>query len=208
MSVLLPEVDPLHKVSIIPRGVGALGYTMQLPLEDRYIISQKELLARICVLLGGRAAEWILLGDVTSGAANDLEVATSIARRMVTEFGMSHRLGNVTLGHREGPVFLGKDLIERKDYSEETSRLIDEEIRKIVDDSYNKAVGILRENLSRLKSLAEALLEREILTAEEVKRIVGIEKDRGESNGKGEDASSQSLNRESLSFKKDANSDT
>jgi len=208
LSVLLPEVDPLHKVSIIPRGVGALGYTMQLPLEDRYIISQKELLARICVLLGGRAAEWILLGDVTSGAANDLEVATSIARRMVTEFGMSHRLGNVTLGHREGPVFLGKDLIERKDYSEETSRLIDEEIRKIVDDSYNKAVGILRENLSRLKSLAEALLEREILTAEEVKRIVGIEKDRGESNGKGEDASSQSLNRESLSFKKDANSDT
>ena len=172
LSVLLPEVDPLHKVSIIPRGVGALGYTMQLPLEDRYIISKKELFSRICVLLGGRASEWLLLGVITSGAANDLEVATSIARRMVTEFGMSNKLGNVALGRKAGPVFLGKDLVEHKDYSEETSRLIDEEIKAIVEDAYKHAVSVLRANLGKLKKLSNELLEREILTAEEVKSII------------------------------------
>jgi cell division protease FtsH len=164
LSVYIPNVDPLHKVSIIPRGIGALGYTMQLPLQD------------ICVLLGGRVAESLILGEISTGAENDIQIATNLARRMVTEFGMSPRLGSLALGRREGPVFLGKDLIEHKNYSEETSRMIDEEIKKIIDDAYGRAEGIIKENAKKLKNLSAALLEKEILEADEVRKILGCEK--------------------------------
>ena len=139
VSLLVPEVDLLHKVSIIPRGVAALGYTLQLPLQDRYIMSKSELLARITVLLGGRASEIINIGDVTTGAENDLEVATQMARKMVCQFGMSDKLGHLTFGRRNGLVFLGRDLAEERNYSEETAKKIDGEIRKIVDDCFQRA---------------------------------------------------------------------
>ncbi|RKY31289.1 MAG: cell division protein FtsH [Candidatus Omnitrophota bacterium] len=175
LSLYLPGVDPLHKVSIVPRGVSALGYTMQLPSQDRYILTKSELLDRICVLLGGRASEELILKDVTSGAQNDLEMATKLARKMVTELGMSSKLGHLTLGKKEGPVFLGRDLIEHKDYSDETARLIDQEVKKIVDEAYDRAKGIIEEHLDKLKLLATKLLEKEVLDSQEVKEIVGLE---------------------------------
>ena len=177
LSLYLPGADPLHKFSIVPRGISALGYTMQLPLQDRYILTKSELLDRLCVLLGGRAAEELVLKDITSGAQNDLEQATKLARRMVTELGMSEVLGNLTLGRKEGPVFLGRDLVEQKDYSDSTAQLIDKEVKRLVDEAYEKAKKILKENLEKLKILADRLLEKEVLTSEEVKEIVGFKKE-------------------------------
>ncbi len=173
LALLLPEVDPLHKVSIIPRGVAALGYTMQLPMQDRYIMTRQELVSRITVLLGGRASEVLNFGDITTGAENDLQIATQMARRMVTEFGMSDRLRNLTLGKREGLVFLGKDLVEERNYSDTTAQIIDEEIQKIIDEAYNRAKAMLQDNQEKLKILASTLFEKEVLDGEEVKRIVG-----------------------------------
>jgi cell division protease FtsH len=175
MSLLLPEVNPLKKVSIIPRGLAG-GYTFTPPLEDRHYWTKKELAAEIALMLGGRASEEINLNEVTTGAQNDLEMATQMARRMVTQFGMSEKLGNVTLGRREGLVFLGRDIMEEKNYSEETARLIDEEVKKIVDESYLKAKNLLEENLDKLKTLSNALLEKEVLDGEEAKRLLGIDK--------------------------------
>lgn len=177
VSLLIPEVDPLHKVSIIPRGTSALGYTMQLPLEDRYIISKKEILGRITVLLGGRASEEIIFGEQTTGAHNDLEVATESARRMVCEFGMSDKLGSVTLGRKEGPLFLGRDLVEHKDYSEQTALLIDQEVKRIIDECYQRAKDELFKNKDKLELLAATLLEKEVLDAEEVKKLLGLKID-------------------------------
>ena len=173
IALILPDVDPIHKVSIIPRGVAALGYTMQLPLQDRYVMTKQELISRITVLLGGRASEVLNLGDVTTGAENDLQIATHMARRMVTEFGMSEKLRNVTLGKREGLVFLGKDLVEERNYSDTTAHIIDEEVQKIIEQSYKQARKILQENQEGLNRLASALLEKEVLDGEEVKKIVG-----------------------------------
>lgn len=175
LSLLLPEVNPLKKVSIIPRGLAG-GYTFTPPLEDRHYWTKKELASEISMMLGGRASEEINLGEVTTGAQNDLEQATQMARRMVTQFGMSERLGNITLGRREGLVFLGRDIMEEKNYSEETARMIDEEVKKIVDEAYNKAKSLLQKNMDKLKSLSAALLEREVLDGEEVKRMLGVEK--------------------------------
>ncbi|MBL7081182.1 MAG: ATP-dependent zinc metalloprotease FtsH [Candidatus Omnitrophica bacterium] len=175
LALLLPEVDPLHKVSIIPRGVAALGYTMQLPLQDRYIMGRQELVSRIIVLLGGRASEVINVGDITTGAENDLEIATQMARRMVTEFGMSERLGHMTLGRRQGLVFLGKDLVEERNYSDATAHIIDEEIQKIIDEAFTKAKKLLEENHEKLKHLADALFEKEVLDGAQVKQIIGYE---------------------------------
>jgi cell division protease FtsH len=127
-------------------------------------------------MVGGRASEEINLNEVTTGAQNDLEMATTMARRMVTQFGMSEKLGHITLGRREGLVFLGRDIMEEKNYSEETAQLIDEEIKKIVDEAYTKAKGLLQENIDKLKFLTSALLEKEVLDGEEVKRMLGIEK--------------------------------
>ncbi|MFA5287316.1 MAG: AAA family ATPase, partial [Candidatus Omnitrophota bacterium] len=175
LSLLLPEVNPLKKVSIIPRGLAG-GYTFTPPLEDRHYWTKKELSAEISMMLGGRASEEINLKEVTTGAQNDLELATGMARRMVTQFGMSEKLGNITLGRREGLVFLGRDISEERNYSESTAQLIDEEVRKIVDDAYIKAKKLLEENVDKLKTLSNALLEKEVLDGEVVKAMLGIEK--------------------------------
>ena len=175
LALLTPLADPLHKVSIIPRGAQALGYTMQLPIEDRYTLTRQELLARLTVMMGGRAAEEIAFNEVTTGAQNDLESATEIARRMVCEFGMSDRLGSLTYGKRERQIFLGRDLFEERNYSEQTAVLIDEEIRRIVDRCYERAKEGLIAHRSQLDTLATKLLEKEVLDGEEVKRLVGIQ---------------------------------
>jgi len=175
LSLLLPEVNPLKKVSIIPRGLSG-GYTFTPPLEDRHYWTKNELLAEITLMLGGRASEEINLNDITTGAQNDLEMATQMARRMVTQFGMSEKLGHLTLGRREGLVFLGRDIFEEKNYSEETARLIDEEVKKIIDTAYTKAKNLLLENKDKLTLLANTLLEKEVLDGEEVKKLLGIEK--------------------------------
>jgi cell division protease FtsH len=175
MSLLLAEVNPLKKVSIIPRGLAG-GYTFTPPLEDRHYWTKKELVSEIALMLGGRASEDINLDEVTTGAQNDLEMATQMARRMVTQFGMSERLGHITLGRREGLVFLGRDLVEERNYSEETARIIDEEVKKIVDEAFQKARNILQQNLDKLKLLASTLLEKEVMDGEEVRKLLGIEK--------------------------------
>jgi len=174
VSLLLPEVDPLHKVSIIPRGVGALGYTLQLPLQDRYIMLKSELLARITMLLAGRASENINFNDVTTGSENDMEMATELARRMVCEFGMSEKVGYLTLGRREGLVFLGKNLAEDRNYSDQTAQLIDGEIKAIVDGCYKRAKELLEQNRDKLTLLATTLREKEVMEAEEVKQLLGF----------------------------------
>ncbi|MCX5695359.1 MAG: ATP-dependent zinc metalloprotease FtsH [Candidatus Omnitrophica bacterium] len=175
LSLLLPEVNPLKKVSVIPRGLAG-GYTFTPPLEDRHYWTKTELSAEIAMMLGGRASEELNLNEVTTGAQNDLEMATGMARRMVTQFGMSKKLGNITLGRREGLVFLGKDIMEEKNYSEETARLIDEEVRGIVEEAYLKAKGLLELNLDKLKILSIALQEKEVMSGEEVKKLLGIAK--------------------------------
>ncbi len=175
LSLLLPEVNPLKKVSIIPRGLAG-GYTFTPPLEDRHYWTKAELIAEITMMLGGRASEELNLNGVTTGAQNDLEVATAMARRMVTQFGMSERLGNLTLGRREGLVFLGRDIMEERNYSEQTAHIIDEEVKKIIDNAYGKAIEMLKNNLDKLKLLASSLLEKEVLGAEDVKKLLGIEK--------------------------------
>ncbi|MFH1191807.1 MAG: ATP-dependent zinc metalloprotease FtsH [Candidatus Omnitrophota bacterium] len=175
LSLLLPEVNPLKKVSIIPRGLAG-GYTFTPPLEDRHYWTKKELLAEITMILGGRASEELNLNEVTTGAQNDLEVATGMARRMVTQFGMSKKLGNLTLGRREGLVFLGRDIMEEKNYSEQTARIIDEEVKQITDNAYNKAIELLRNSQDKLKLLSSTLLEKEVLSGEEVKKVLGIQK--------------------------------
>ena len=172
--LLMGNTDYLHKVSIIPRGTQALGYTMHLPLEDRYLVSEEQLYHKITVLFGGRVAEEIVFKSITTGAQNDLEVATGYAQRMVCQFGMSKRLGNLTFGKPESQVFLGRDLMHDKGYSESTAVMIDEEIRRIVDECYKKAKDLLIENKDKLEQVAKTLLEKEVLDAEEVKKIIGL----------------------------------
>ncbi|MFA5039969.1 MAG: ATP-dependent zinc metalloprotease FtsH [Candidatus Omnitrophota bacterium] len=174
VSLLIPDVDPLHKVSIIPRGVAALGYTLQLPLQDRYIMMKSELIGRITVLLAGRASENLCFNDITTGSENDIEVSTQMARRMVCEFGMSEKVGYLTLGHRQGLVFLGKNLSEERNYSEETARLIDSEVKIIIDSCYERAKKLLEQNKDKLTLLANTLREREVMDAEEVKKLLGL----------------------------------
>ena len=173
----IPGSDPVHKISIIPRGHMALGYTLQLPEEDRFLISKQELADRITVLLGGRTAESIRFGDVTTGASNDLERATQTARQMVTQFGMSERLGLVTLGRKQHEVFLGRDLVdEDRNYSEEIAYAIDQEVRSIVDDSFERAKTILTENRERLEEITKLLLEKEVLEGDELDELLGYPK--------------------------------
>jgi len=171
LALLIPGADPLHKVSIIPRGI-ALGYTMRLPLEDRYIVTKKELTGKIVGILGGRASEDLIFGELSTGAQDDLEKATDIARDMVMRWGMSEKLGNLTFGRREKQVFLGRDIVEERNYSEATAVEIDKEIRKIIEECYKRAKDELTANLEKLKALAETLLEKEVLDSEEVKKIV------------------------------------
>ncbi len=171
VAYLLPGADPLHKVTIIPRG-RALGLTMQLPTDDRYSYSKEFLVNQITILLGGRAAEEIVFQQQTTGAGNDLEKATEMARKMVCEWGMSEKMGPLTFGKGEEHIFLGREVSRPKDYSEETAVLIDSEIKRIVTDSASRAKHLLDSNLEKLHALARALLERETLDGEEIHRIL------------------------------------
>ncbi|MCF6096159.1 ATP-dependent zinc metalloprotease FtsH [Thermovorax subterraneus] len=170
VAELLPNVDPVHEVSIIPRG-RAGGYTLILPKEDRFFMSKSELLDHVTHLLGGRASEELVLKEVSTGAQNDLERATEIARRMVMEYGMSESLGPMTLGHKQEEVFLGRDLARGRNYSEEVAAAIDKEVRNIIDKCYSRAKALLSENINKLHKVAEALLEREKLSEEEFREV-------------------------------------
>ncbi len=171
VAILLPGADPVHKVTIIPRG-RALGITQQLPTDDKYSYSKDYLLSRITISLGGRAAEEVVFGQKTTGAGDDLEKATELARKMVCEWGMSEKLGPLTFGKREEAIFLGKEFARHQDYSEETAVLIDGEIKRIVMDCAEKARRLIEEQLEKLHLLARALLEREVLDADEIAQIV------------------------------------
>jgi cell division protease FtsH len=168
---LTPGTDPIHKVSIIPRG-RALGVTQQLPLDDRYTYSRDYLTKALRVLLGGRAAEEIALQQTTTGAGNDLERATDLARRMVTEWGMSEKLGPLTFGKKDEQIFLGREIAKHKDYSERTAEEIDQEIKKIVTASYEEVKALLLENRNLLDLLAAALLERETIDGVEMDALI------------------------------------
>ena len=172
--LLMPSTEELHKVSIIPRGTSALGYTMELPIEDRYIVSKTELTSRLIVLLGGRASEDIIFNEITTGAHNDLQVATETARRMVCEFGMSDNLGHLTFGRKNHQVFLGRDITEERNYSDQTAQLIDKEVRSIIDSAYDHARNLLTENKERLIKLADLLLEKEVLSVKEARAVAGL----------------------------------
>jgi cell division protease FtsH len=170
----LPGADPVHKVTIIPRG-RALGLTQQLPTDDKYNYSREYLLNRITILLGGRAAEEMVLRQQTTGAGDDLEKATEMARKMVCEWGMSEKLGPLTFGKREEHIFLGREFARQQDYSEETAVLIDAEVKQIVLDAAARARSILEEQVGKLHRLAKALLEHESLDAEEITRVLTVE---------------------------------
>ncbi len=171
IAKLTPGTDPIHKVSIIPRG-RALGVTQQLPLDDRYTYSKDYLLKALNVLLGGRAAEEIALSHMTTGAGNDLERATDLARKMVTEWGMSEKLGPLTFGKKEEQIFLGREIARHKDYSEKTAEDIDEEVKRMVIEAYDNARTLLRKNVDLLEIVANALLERETIDGSELDKIV------------------------------------
>jgi cell division protease FtsH len=171
VAKLTPGTDPIHKVTIIPRGL-ALGVTQQLPIEDKYTLSKTYLNNTIAVLLGGRAAEEIVFNEQTSGAGNDLERATEIARKMVCEWGMSEKIGPITFGKKEEQIFLGKELARHKDYSEETAIEIDKEIKRIVNENYQRAKTLLTKNIDLLHKLAEVLLEKEVVDGRELDELV------------------------------------
>ncbi|TFG77309.1 MAG: ATP-dependent metallopeptidase FtsH/Yme1/Tma family protein [Thermodesulfobacteriales bacterium] len=168
---LTPGTDPIHKVTIIPRGM-ALGVTQQLPVEDRYTLSRTNLNATIMVLLGGRAAEELVFGERTSGAGNDLERVTDIARRMVCEWGMSEKVGPITFGKGDEQVFLGRDIAKQKDYSEETAIDIDNEKKSIVTINYEKARTLLEDNIDLLHKVAEVLLDKEVINGKELDELI------------------------------------
>jgi len=163
VAELVPGADRVNKISIIPRGVAALGYTQQLPTEDRYLMTRSELLARIYVLLGGRVAEEMIFHDVSTGAQNDLQKATEIARNMVTQFGMSERLGLVALEGSRTPMFLPLPTQGQREYSEETARLVDEEIKKVLSEAHNVVRNYLSSHKQALEELAKLLLEKEVV---------------------------------------------
>ncbi len=171
VAKLIPGTDPIHKVSIIPRG-RALGVTQQLPLDDRYTYSRDYLMKTLNVLLGGRAAEEIALHHMTTGAGNDLERATELARRMVTEWGMSERLGPLTFGKKDEQIFLGREIAKHKDYSEKTAEEIDEEVRRLVTEAYEGSKKLLQENVNLLDALAKRLLEKETIEGHEIDKLI------------------------------------
>ena len=168
---MIPGTDPIHKVTIIPRG-RAMGLTQQLPIDERHSLSKEYLMNSIAILLGGRAAEELVLNTLSTGAGNDIERATDLARKMVCEWGMSENLGPLTFGKKEEQIFLGKEFAQHKDYSEATAILIDEEVKRIVTENHKRAVAILQKNKSRLKKLAEKLLETEVLDGPAIDKII------------------------------------
>jgi cell division protease FtsH len=171
MAKLLPGTDPVHKVTIIPRG-RALGVTMQLPTDDRHNYSKEFLYNTLAILMGGRVAEELVLKNITTGAGNDLERATDLARKMVCEWGMSDKLGPLTFGRKEEEIFLGREIATKRDFSEQVALEIDNEIKRLVGENYERAKRLLTEHMRSLKALAEALLEREVLDAPEIDQIL------------------------------------
>ncbi len=174
IASLLPNADPVRRISIIPRGIAALGYTLQLPTEDRYLMTKTELLDRLAVLLGGRVAEEIVFGEISTGAHNDLQRATDIATSMVKEFGMSEKLGYVTFEKEKKPLFLPSSLLPTREYSEDTAKQIDEEVKKIVDDTYLRVKEILGAKKDKLGELARLLLEKEVVEETDLKKILEL----------------------------------
>ena len=171
VGMLLEHTDPVHKVTIIPRG-RAGGYTLSLPKEDKYYATRSEMLDELKVLLGGRVAEALVLKEISSGASNDLQRATQLARQMICEYGMSENIGPVTFGHRQDQVFLGRDIARDKDYSEEVAAEIDKEVRAFMEDAYAATEKLLSDNLDKLHVIAQALIERETLEEEEINQLV------------------------------------
>jgi cell division protease FtsH len=171
VAKLLPKTDPVHKVTIIPRG-RALGVTMQLPTEDRYSMDKERLLSTIAVLFGGRIAEEVFMHQMTTGASNDFERATEMARRMVTQWGMSDALGPMVYGENEGEVFLGRSITTHKNVSEATMQKVDQEIRRIVDEQYARARKIIEDNRDKIELMTKSLLEWETIDAEQIEDIM------------------------------------
>ncbi len=171
VGMLLTHTDPVHKVTIIPRG-RAGGYTLSLPKEDRYYATRSEMLDELKVLLGGRVAEALVLKEISSGASNDLQRATQLARQMICEYGMSENIGPVTFGHRQDQVFLGRDIARDKDYSEEVAAEIDKEVRSFLEDAYAATEKLLSDNIDKLHVIAQALIEKETLEEEEIKQLI------------------------------------
>jgi cell division protease FtsH len=182
---VLPNADPVHKISIIPRG-RALGYTQTLPTEDKFLVTRSEMIEELAMLLGGRVAEEMVIGDITTGAQNDLERATKIARGMVTEFGMSDSIGPLTLGQRQGEVFLGRDFASQPDYSDRVAFEIDTEVRRLIDEAHDEALEILQARRQKLDQIAMGLIERETIEKEELVRLLeDVEKRVPRDNGQG-----------------------
>jgi len=171
VAKLLPKTDPVHKVTIIPRG-RALGVTMQLPEQDRYSTDRERLLSTITVLFGGRIAEEVFMGQMTTGASNDFERATALARSMVTQWGMSDAMGPMVYGENEGEVFLGRSITTHKNVSEVTMQKVDAEIRKIIDEQYSLAKKLILDNRDKVEAMAKALLELETIDAEQIQDIM------------------------------------
>ena len=171
VAKMLPGTDPVHKVSIVSRG-HALGYTLQLPTDDKYLTSRHDIVNRLAILLGGRAAEEIAFDEITTGAADDLSKATAFATRMVTEYGMSDKVGPLSLKKPEAEVFLGRDLNQNGGFSERTMQLVDEEVKRLVVDAQSKAREILTKNKNALDMLATSLFDREVLNGEDIDKIL------------------------------------
>ena len=171
VGMLLEHTDPVHKVTIIPRG-RAGGYTLSLPKEDKYYATRSEMLDELKVLLGGRVAEALVLKEISSGASNDLQRATQLARQMICEYGMSENIGPVTFGHRQDQIFLGRDIARDKDYSEEVAAEIDKEVRSFMEDAYAATEKLLSDNIDKLHVIAKALMEKETLEEEEINQLV------------------------------------
>lgn len=168
---ILPKADPVHKVSIIPRGDGTLGFTLQLPLEERYLVSKEELLDKLTSLFGGRAAEEVVYNDFSTGSYDDLKKATELAKRLVVEYGMSEKLGPISLARNHTDVFLGEEIIKGSDHSEALSSLADNEIRSVLNRCYDRAKKVLQKNRALLDNLAESLLAREVLSGNDLEEI-------------------------------------
>ena len=172
---LLPDTDPIHKVTIIPRG-RALGLTLQLPTDEKHTYPKEHLLNNIAILMGGRAAEKIVLKTETTGAGNDIERASELARKMVCDFGMSEELGPLSFGKKEEQIFLGRELSQHRDYGEDTAKKIDEEVRRIVTNGYDTTCQLIEGNLDTIHNMANALLEKETLDGKDIDEIMAGDK--------------------------------
>ncbi len=177
VAAILPNTDPVHKVSIIARGAAALGYTLQLPTEDKYLTKESEILDTLCVLLAGRAAEEVVFNELSTGAQNDLERVTKLARNYVCKFGMSSAIGPQTFGRQSGNIFLGHDLVQEKEYSEKTAVEIDKEVSRVINESYAKAKSLIEKNRDKLDILARKLEEEEVLEGNQILELLDLKKE-------------------------------